>query len=133
MQYQDLFAGRTTFTVSNNKDAHYTYKVTKNISKQYGEKYFVNLLSGPDNESSYTYMGLLMLNSDLIITRSSHFKDESLPVKVFNFAMRILEGVQKIPQGYDILPAGKCFKCGRKLTTPESIKSGYGPYCRSQL
>ena len=25
--------------------------------------------------------------------------------------------------------SGKCGKCGKKLTTPESIKSGLGPYC----
>lgn len=133
MEYQDLFAGLTTFTVSNDKGDHYTYKITRKDSEQYGEKYFVNLLSGPDNENSYSYMGLLMLNSNLILTRASKFKEESLSVQVFNFAMRILEHIQEMPKGYDILPAGKCFRCGRKLTTPESIKSGYGPYCRSQI
>ena len=28
-----------------------------------------------------------------------------------------------------VFHSGKCGKCGKKLTTPESIKSGLGPYC----
>jgi hypothetical protein len=38
----------------------------------------------------------------------------------------------KNPNGYKTIKvyhSGKCGKCGRKLTTPESIKSGLGPYC----
>jgi len=27
----------------------------------------------------------------------------------------------------------KCGKCGKKLTTPESIKSGLGPYCSNMV
>ncbi len=31
------------------------------------------------------------------------------------------------------LRSGRCWRCNRTLTTPESIQAGIGPYCASQL
>lgn len=131
MEYKDLFAGKTTFTISNGKDEHYTFKV---IQIQDYSRYIVKLLTGPDNSNSYTYLGMLF-NTDLkpvSLTNKSKFTKSSKPYRVFCFAQSILGGITKLPKGYSILPSGTCFKCGRKLTTPESIKTGYGPICREQ-
>ena len=128
MKYQDLFAGKTTFTVSNNKDQHYTFKV-KQIEDY--DRYIVSVLTGPDNNHSYTYLGMLWDKSErpVTLTKKSKFTLTSNPYKVFKYAQAVLCGKSELPEGYDILPSGTCFKCGRKLTTPESIKSGYGPIC----
>lgn len=32
-----------------------------------------------------------------------------------------------------IQASGKCRRCGRPLTNPESIRTGLGPYCREQV
>jgi hypothetical protein len=34
-----------------------------------------------------------------------------------------------LPEGYKIQHEGKCCRCGRTLTTPESIERGIGPEC----
>ena len=31
--------------------------------------------------------------------------------------------------GFDVHHEGKCGKCGRPLTVPESVKTGLGPIC----
>jgi len=131
IEFKNLLAGKATFTVSNDKKEHYTFKVTRSKDKRV---YFVALLTGADNEHSYQYIGLLMpTHKKMRVTSASKMSDDSIPVKVFNWAMKIIDNVKALPEGYDILPAGKCFKCGRKLTQPESIKSGLGPHCRKML
>ena len=132
MNYLDLFAGRCTFTVSNNKNQHYTFRIDK-IGKY--SRYIVKLLTGPDNTRDYTYLGM-MFSEDKIplkITKASKFNKESIPYKVFVFAQKVLSGYKTLPKDYSILNSGHCFRCGRKLTTPESIKSGYGPECIKRI
>ena len=128
MKYEDLFAGKTTFTISNNAGEHYTFKV---IQIQDYSRFIVKLLTGPDNTNSYTYLGMLFNREckPVRLTQKSKFTKDSKPYKVFCFAQAILGGRIELPKGYSILPSGTCFKCGRPLTTPESIKTGYGPIC----
>jgi len=45
----------------------------------------------------------------------------------FAFFMAKMNKLNKI--GLNFFHEGKCGKCGRKLTTPESIKNGFGPTC----
>lgn len=146
-------AGKATFTVANNAGSHYTYKVTRKDPNagskyaQYGPTYFVALLTGPDNSRDYTYMGMLssyavdgqtlggLLGDDVLVdilklTRASKLSNTSVPVRVFNFAMRVLAGVQSLPAGYSIQHDGLCGRCGRHLTDPESLRTGMGPICR---
>ncbi len=132
MKYQDLLAGKTTFTISNSKNEHYTFKV---IQIQNYSRYIVKLLTGPDNKRDFTYLGMLWDKSikPVSLTIKSKFNSNSLPYKVFCYAQAVLAGRIELPKGYSILPSGTCFKCGRKLTTPESIKSGYGPTCRERI
>lgn len=124
-----LNAGNATFTIANPKGVRYTYKVK--FSKKL-ERTFVFVLTGSNNETDYTYMGML-IRSDFMLTRRSKYKNDSLPVKVFNYALDIIYGYKALLPNYFLEHNGHCAKCGRKLTTPESIKHGIGPFCRSQM
>lgn len=124
-----VMAGKATFTVENPKKKHYTYQIK--FSKKIN-KYFVYLLTGPNNENSFTYMGML-INSHVKMTQASKYSLESLPVKVFNWVMSIIESGKSLPNGYFLEHNGSCGRCGKKLTTPESIKMGLGPICRSKM
>ena len=128
MNYQDLFAGKTKFTISNEKDQHYTFKV-KQIKDTH--RYMVLLLTGPNNSNDFTYLGMLWDESvrPVSLTQKSKFNKDSTPYKVFCYAQSVLANKNTLPEGYSILPSGTCFKCGRELTTPESIRTGYGPVC----
>lgn len=111
-------AGKAIFTVDNGKGTHYTYKVTR---KEDGSKimYFVGLLTGPDNNSNYTYMGMLV-NDNLYtdthgvkrvfckLTRASTFNNSSTPVRVLNWALDVIQGLNNgLPDGYSIQREGR--------------------------
>lgn len=123
-----LNAGNATFTIANPENKRYTYKVK--YSKKL-HRSFVFMLTGNNNETDYTYMGMMLL-SDFVLTNKSKYIATSLPVKVFNYALDIIKGDKELQPGYFLEHNGHCGRCGRKLTTPESIKAGLGPVCVSK-
>jgi len=128
---QFLLAGNAIFTIANPKGNRYTFRV--NYSKKL-KKHFVYLLTGSNNETDYTYMGMLIpLVNNIILTNKSKYNIESLSVKVFNYALKVINGNKLLLDGYFLEHEGRCGKCGRTLTTPESIKSGLGPVCRGKV
>ena len=38
-----------------------------------------------------------------------------------------------LPEGYEARHEGRCARCGRALTVPESIDSGFGPECARKV
>lgn len=118
--------GKAIFTVFNNKGEHITYK----IRKKGDSPFFVSLLTGPDNYRNYTYIGLYIPSWKAIkLTEKSKLLPESKPVKVFNWAVQQVWENHSLPEGYGIVHENKCCRCGRKLTTPESVENGIGPEC----
>ncbi len=119
-------AGNAKFTVSNPKGDHYTFRIGRREETQ---PLFVSLMTGPDNESSFTYMGIFSPETNEVrLTQKSKYTEDTLPVKVIRWAIKAV-ATQKIPAGYSIQHAGRCCRCGRTLTTPESIEAGIGPEC----
>lgn len=124
-----LLAGNAIFTVSNADGLYYTFNV---VRKEFdsGARYFVNLLTGADNTSDYTYIGMLNQESgDVFPTRASRFTVGCTPMRVAKWAIRQVFLSKELPEGYAIQHAGRCGRCGRMLTTPESIATGLGPIC----
>ena len=158
-----FMGGNATFTVENGKGTHYTFKIRQ--PKKQNPRFtgpaphFISLLTGPDNENSYTYMGIVaeapVMRTEVInpesptsptrqvdtgrktlrirLTGKSKYNDESAPVKVARWALNLAMTGGELPAGYAIHHEGKCGCCGRTLTVPESIKRGIGPECWSRL
>ena len=125
----DFFKGSNAlFTVANPNGEHYTFKIRQ--PKGENKPFFVSLLTGPQNDSDYTYLGIYNpKQQNVCLTKKSRYTDESTPVKVIRWAIRIIAGCKDIPAGYTIQHEGRCCRCGRTLTTPESIEMGIGPEC----
>ena len=118
--------GKAIFTVANPTGKHYTYKITKKEKTPF----FVSLLTGEDNTSDYTYMGLYRpQDHSLKLTAKSKFNDDTTPVKDIRWAILKVAKGEPIPDGYSIQHEGRCCRCGRLLTTPQSIEDGIGPEC----
>jgi hypothetical protein len=149
-----ILAGNATFTlVSNRTGARYTYKVKRDkLTTDLNGRYHVLLLVGPDNESSFAYLGSLRGRLRQVETggvfdieelvwefhrgQRSPYADDSPPIKVFRWMWwRLSNGIDLASAGTSggagahLLHAGRCGRCGRTLTVPESIESGYGPEC----
>jgi hypothetical protein len=118
--------GRAIFTVSNPKGEHYTFQ----IKHKKNTPFFVSLLTGPDNTSDFTYLGVYVpQKKTVVLTSKSKFKEDTTPVKVVRWAILKVSNKEITPNGYSIQHEGRCCRCGRMLTTPESIEHGIGPEC----
>ena len=122
--------GNSTFTLVGAKN-RFTYKVKRTEFDQ--DKYFVMLMNGSDNESNFVYMGMLFPNSKGIkITKGSKVGENAQSFVAFNYVYKYLtNGI--IPNGVKIYHEGRCGRCGRKLTVPQSIEMGFGSECASIL
>jgi len=149
---KDFFlGGKATFTVQNNDTGvHRTYKIRKPTpTPQYpNPAWFVKVMTGTDNESHYSYVGRLFPNGGQIyrngqpvqvlpghieMTKNSKFDEASDTVKAARWVTgRIMTGAS-IPDQIEIRHAGKCGRCGRTLTAPESLDTGIGPECAKIL
>ena len=129
-----LLAGRAVFTLKSKKtDRHYTYKVTladKRDEDSPWDNWFVALLTGGEE---YVYIGMLARNGE----RSPFFKttaktrNPTAPsVRGFGWFVKHLFDSQRTIDQVEFWHEGRCGRCSRPLTDPESIKSGIGPICR---
>lgn len=126
------FAGKATVTISSRKSGrHYTYKLSK---AKDGELFFVSALTGADNESDFTYIGLAFrdrIENGLKLTAKSRFTPDAPCVKAIDWALK-----QLAKGGHEdlvVFHSNACGRCGRKLTTPQSIVTGLGPECASKM
>ena len=129
-------SGRAIFTISNGKGDHFTYRVNRkeDRSKEGNYVYFASLLTGPNNLTDYTYMGLLHSHCLAFrITQGSKVKEDAQSVKVFRWMLRILDCKTTLPEGYKIQHEGRCGRCAKTLTDPLSIEIGIGPHCRKEM
>lgn len=138
---QFILAGDAVFTVelpAGAEKPHYTYRVQKvEANDRWPESFFVKLLTGPDNTSDYTYLGKLDPTAPrLVLTGKSKLPAEALPVRLLNRILaRVWAGDHAAYEqhGYATHHEGRCGRCGRALTVPESVESGFGPECTKIL
>lgn len=132
---QFVTAGKAIFTVSNPTGERYTYRVThKAGTEQYAPVWFVALLTGPDNQEDYTYMGILDAETGAVrLTKKSKYQDDTKAVRVIRWALGIVYNNGTMPEGYAVHHEGRCARCCRPLTVPESVISGFGPECLKKV
>lgn len=84
----------------------------------------VALLTGPCNESDYQGFGFVAEDGTVLVWRSKRGGDFE------KFADMLANPVSWMTRtGVNYLFEGRCIRCNRKLTTPESIRTGIGPVC----
>ena len=137
-------AGNATFTLelpqewaySHGCKPHYTYKVRKKDGRDGKPVFFVSILSGPDNESDYRYIGILTFDGQIRTTAKSALQPTAMPVRLLNRTLNLLwkgDLTDLQEAGFKLHHENKCGRCGRKLTVPESIETGLGPECAGRV
>ena len=117
---------------------HYTFKIRfKPAEGRFKDTWFVSLLTGPDNTSSYSYMGMLDISTAKItITRKSCCGESAWSKLILErvLACAFTNQLEKIEAaGWLLMHEGRCCRCGRRLTVPESITAGIGPECAGKM
>lgn len=114
---------------------HRTYKVwLRPPTEKFPDPvYWVSYLSGPDNTASYTYMGKLdAFTGQVTPTPRSKVTEGAFVLKLLNRTLARVwsdDHAAYEQAGFRTHHEGKCGRCGRALTVPESVTSGIGPEC----
>lgn len=126
-----IHAGNATFTLVS-MGSRFTYRVRQKNSEG---PFFVSLLTGSDNEGSYSYLGMLWPDKPYryVHGRKSKVKSAAPPVQAFGWYLYHLGRGADVTEKVKIYHAGRCGRCGRKLTVPESIMTGLGPECSGKV
>ena len=130
-----LVAGDAIFTVANPTGDRYTFRIRMKDAELFrSAKYFLSLLTGPDNTRDYTYMGVVEPETLAVrLTAKSRLTADSTPVRVAQWALGRVASGQEFPAGYRLYHEGRCGRCGRILSVPSSIECGVGPECQRQI
>lgn len=143
-----VLAGRQlTMTVRSLRSGqHLTYRLrpVKRIpaDKGIGPLVYVDVLTGPNNATDYTFLGAVYFRRDGrydVLTgartqrpdgsHGSPIDREAPSAKTLDWLFgRFSHGMTPAPVA-EVWHDGTCALCGRPLTTPESVALGIGPIC----
>lgn len=119
-----LQAGRAVFTIKSRKTGkHFSYKIVRPVSGAGKHAtLFVHLAIGVDD---WIYMGVYDPRRETFrLTGKSQFTLAAPSVLALRWFLSNIDSPQ-----VEFRHAGRCGRCGRVLTHPESIDSGMGPEC----
>jgi hypothetical protein len=130
-----LVGGDAVVTFESRKTGvRFTYQIRLAEPRQGDDReppHFVSVLTGPNNSADYVYLGCIF--SKKVYSHGKNSKiDRSAPSAVaFAWAWRHLSA-GKMPEGLAVWHEGRCARCGRRLSTPRSIATGFGPVCEGK-
>ncbi len=118
-----ILAGRSRVTLKSLKTGdHYTYEV---VAKDEHGPHFVRVLGGEDN---WLYIGTIFERRGFKWTRKAVCSNTAPAYVAFSWVFGFL-AVGHMPATVEVWHSGRCGRCGRELTDPESIARGLGPVC----
>jgi hypothetical protein len=129
-----ILGGKAFFTIlSEQTQARYTFRVVARKNPNNGVLiHFVSVLNGADNENDYAYMGCILDKKKFVLTGKSRVTPQAKSYLVFTWLFNRLVAGKGLPASVKFYHAGRCGRCGRKLTVPESIETGFGPECAAK-
>ncbi len=117
-------AGKASFTLKSLKSGdHYTYRVRRAKGKP-DAPLFVQVLA-PGEGRRFHYLGCIFPDG-YRHGRKSPVKETEPEAKAFAW---FWPRAESLPAIVEFHRSSKCCRCGRELTTPESIAAGVGPEC----
>jgi hypothetical protein len=118
-------AGNATFTITSKRTGtRFTYKIRKPKPET---PHFVKVLSGPNNEEDFRFLGTIFDGKVFRTSPKSGISPQAPSVIAFNWLWNHIDNIpaDKVVVHHE----GRCCRCGRKLTVPSSIDSNIGPEC----
>jgi len=134
-----MLAGNAHVTFQSRRtDTRFTYRiravkprVEATFASEGRASHFVYVLVGPDNDSSYQYLGCIYRRTNYAHGRKSLIATNAQSETAFAWVWRYLVSGRMHPD-LATYHEGRCGKCGRRLTDPTSIETGLGPKCRGE-
>lgn len=124
-----VLAGNATVTLqSATTGARFTYKVRASDD---GGLHFVSVLTGADNENDFAYLGTIRAGA-FAHGRKAKIGLDAPSARAWAWAWPHL-AAGRVPPALEVYHEGRCGRCNRKLTVPESIVTGFGPECAGRM
>lgn len=126
-----LMGGNAIFTLLNLAGGS---RQTLRVREKKGRVY-CHRMNGPDNLADYLLVGSyegwkFQPRGDAHELRGRMHEEVEAGEKIFRWLGRLWRpGFTHWPETVRFMHAGRCCRCGRVLTVPESIASGIGPEC----
>lgn len=112
---------------------HRTFKISTQGEKSAFApgKRVVSLFTGTDNTSDDHYTGFAFIDDHGILVWAKKLDDKIWATYADMLWTLALDGAfsRWADKGFVIMGEGRCLRCNRTLSTPESIKNGIGPVC----
>jgi hypothetical protein len=120
-----MLGGRCKVTiVSKRSGTRFTYDILRKDLEDGRFLHFVRVLQGPDNTQDYTFIGTIFGGQQYRHSQKSPIGPDAPSAKAFAWSWDHLDS-----QDFEVWHSGKCSRCSRELTDPESIRRGLGPVC----
>lgn len=141
---QFILAGKSRFTIKSvTTGQRFTFRVSKPKPIEGDARppvHFVSLLTGQDNESMYSYFGFIKNSCSFQHGgRKAKVTADAKSVQAFAWFFRhviaagSVPSTGSLPTSMEFWHEGRCGRCGRALTVPESIRTGFGPECAGRM
>lgn len=120
-----MLAGLAKVTVVSKRSGdRFTYRINKKDLDDGRFLHFVAVLTGPDNQENYEFLGTIFGGKDYRHGQKSPIAPNAPSAKAFRWVWEHLDS-----QEFELWHSGVCSRCHRELTDPESIARGLGPVC----
>lgn len=126
-----LLAGEAHITLRSQRTGQrFTYRIRRPKATS---PHFVAVLRGPGNDSdaSYAFLGSIFDRSIFRHGTKSRIGRDAPSARAFNWAAQRILNMEPTPE-MEFWHEGRCCRCGRLLTDPESITRGLGPICAGE-
>lgn len=134
-----VLGGNATFTLrSARTGTRYTFRVRR--AKDNPRMLFASTLIGSDNDSDYAYLGYFTTMHGGQVIQSYNGRPlragkkgnpDDVRFKALDWLLDALRRGE-LPLTVEFWHEGRCARCARKLTDPESIARGFGPECATK-
>lgn len=126
-------AGNATLTFkSTTTGSRFTFKIRRADGEDPKRPWFVKVLTGASNHDDYTFIGTIFADGRFRHSQKSRIAPSAPSVRAFVWAWGKIEALT-VPAALEVWHEGRCGRCGRLLTVPESVASGLGPECAGKV
>lgn len=124
-----LLAGKCTCSIENTKTRNkYLFEV--NANKKNDKMFFIQSITGMGK----IYGGYILIKEDGSLSYNQGAKgqipESDIRIKSIFY---VLNHYETLPSYVLVQHLGRCARCRRKLTDPESIRRGLGPECAKKV
>lgn len=102
----------------------FTYQIKQKDLDDGRFLHFVSVLNGPDNTRDYVFLGTIFGGQFYRHSQKSRITHDAPSARAFAWSWDHLDSPE-----IEVWHSGKCSRCSRDLTDPESIARGLGPVC----